>query len=65
MIENKTGAVPRGVDNAKVIQVIETRSIVGSGLNQDDICREVIQYWSLEGELIAQSDPINPPKRFL
>lgn len=47
---------PRGTDSAKVIQVIETKSIRGSG-NEDDFCREVTQYWSLDGKLLAECDP--------
>lgn len=48
---------PRGVDSAKVIQVIETRSARGSGSENQPI-RIVIQYWSLEGDLLAENDPI-------
>lgn len=49
-------ARPRGTDRAKVIQVIETRSLRGAG-TADDVCREVIQYWSFEGKLLAEKDP--------
>lgn len=47
---------PRGTDSAKVIEVIETKSIRGSG-SGDDLCREVTQYWSLDGELLAEVEP--------
>ena len=36
----ETGARPRGTDGARVIQVIETKSLRGSGLNEKDKCRE-------------------------
>ena len=49
-------ARPRGTDGARVIQVIETRSLRGVG-TEEDMCREVIEYWSLEGEKLAESDP--------
>lgn len=51
------GARPRGTDCAKVIQVIETRSLRGTGLTNDDVCREIKQYWDFEGNLLAESDP--------
>jgi hypothetical protein len=55
---DKTKTVrPRGTDEARVIKVIETRSIRGFG-TQDDICREVKQYWDFDGNLLAEHDPI-------
>ena len=51
------GARPRGTDNARVISVIETRSLRGTGMDENDLCREVIQYWSLDGKLLAENDP--------
>ena len=56
MKENKNAVRPRGTDSARVIQVIETRAIRGRG-SEDDLCREVIQYWDFEGELLAENDP--------
>lgn len=53
----ETGARPRGTDGARVIQVIETKSLRGSGLNEKDKCREVKQYWCFEGVLLAENDP--------
>ena len=53
---------PRGVDSVKVIQVIETRSARGSGSENQPI-RIVIQYWSLEGDLLAENDPIMNEKQ--
>ena len=44
-----------GVDSAKIILVIETITLRGSG-TEDDPCRNVIQYWSTEGKLLAEND---------
>lgn len=46
--------IVRGV---KVIQVIEVISLRGKG-TEDEIYREVIQYWSLDGVLLAEHDPV-------
>lgn len=48
---------PRGTDNARVIAVIETKSIRGLG-TEDDPVREVVQYWNLHGKLLAEKDNI-------
>ncbi len=53
----ETGARPRGTDGAKVISVIETRALRGTGLNEEDKCREVKQYWDFNGNLLAEYDP--------
>ena len=50
------GIVARGTDSAKVIQVIETVAVRGDG-SPENMCRWVHQYWSLEGELLAENDP--------
>ena len=50
-------ARPRGTDSARIIPVIETRSLRGTGLSEDDKCREVKQYWDLNGNLLAENDP--------
>ena len=47
---------PRGTDSAKMIQVIETKSARGKGTEQQ-LCRVITQYWSLDGELLAENDP--------
>ena len=49
-------ARPRGTDEAKVIQVIETKALRGKGTSED-MARMVIQYWNFEGELLAENDP--------
>jgi hypothetical protein len=44
---------------AKVIQVIETvLERRGSGKDNSDPIRIIRQYWSFEGELLAEVDPI-------
>lgn len=58
---------PPMTDQARVIQVIETTlTRRGSGLTKDSILRVVRQYWSLDGKLLAEIDPITePPKTVL
>lgn len=48
---------PRGVDSAKVIEVIETKSARGAGTPAQP-ARIVTEYWSLSGEKLAEFDPI-------
>jgi len=55
MDENKCAVRHRGTDRAKVIQVIETVSLKGSGTDNDPI-RAVKQFWSFDGTLLAESD---------
>lgn len=47
---------PETTRKARVIEVIETVSIRGNGV--DTTVREVIQYWSKDGVLLAEKDPI-------
>lgn len=47
---------PKGTDSAKVIKVIETQSLRGSGTKEDN-CRVVTQYWDFDGNLLAENDP--------
>lgn len=47
---------PRGVNSAKVIQVIETKSARGSG-SKEQPSRIITEYWSLDGEKLAENDP--------
>lgn len=56
MDDQKNTVRPNGTDSAKVIQVIETKSNRGKG-TLDDLSRQVVQYWSLEGQLLAERDP--------
>lgn len=43
----------RGCDSAKIEQVIVTRALKGSG-TENDPYREVVQYWSFDGELLFE-----------
>ena len=45
------------LENAKVIQVIQTKSTRGTGTSADPI-RVVVSYWDFEGNLIAENDCI-------
>lgn len=54
-------ARPRGTDNARVIQVIETNSLRGRG-TEEDPCRIVRQYWDFEGNMLAESDSCEKEK---
>lgn len=46
---------PRGTDKAKVIKVIQTKSILGNGTEKDPV-RYLYQYWDFKGNLLAQRD---------
>lgn len=52
---------PRGTDEARVIRVIETKSMRGEG-TENDLCRTVTQYWDFEGNLLAENDPCTKEK---
>lgn len=45
----------KGINYAKVIKVIETKSLRGSGTEKDP-CRIVTQYWDFKGNLLAEAD---------
>ena len=45
----------RTTTSAKVVQVIKTESLRGDG--EKDPIRQVEQYWSFEGKLLAEYDP--------
>lgn len=46
----------RGTDSARVIQVIETKALAGSG-TADDPYYISVQYWDFDGKLLAKNDP--------
>lgn len=49
----------RNHDYARVIQVVETTlERRGSGKDDSDPIRVITQYWSLDGELLAEVDPV-------
>ena len=41
--------------NARVIRVIETKTVVGLGVPSDPV-REVTQYWGMDGHPLAKAD---------
>jgi hypothetical protein len=45
------------VDSAKVVTVIEVLAVRGSGKDISDPVRVVREYWSFDGELLAERDP--------
>lgn len=51
-------ARPRGTDNAKVIKVIQTKSLIGRGSQKDPV-RYIYQYWDFEGKLLASWDTLD------
>lgn len=44
-----------GTKSAKEIMVIETVSVRGSGTEKDPV-RDVVQYWDLKGNFLAEND---------
>ena len=56
--EKKSAAERRGLDSAKIIQVIETIEEAGHGTPEDPF-REVKKYWSLDGKLLGKRDPLS------
>lgn len=51
----KASGTPRGTDSARIISVIETKSLKGRG-TEDNMCRIVTQYWDFKGNLLAEKD---------
>lgn len=47
----------RRLDSVRVIQVIEVRGIRGAGIDESDPVRNIARYYSLDGTLLAESDP--------
>ncbi len=44
----------RGTDSAKIIRVIETKALAGSGTPEDPHYIKV-QYWDMDGRLLAEN----------
>lgn len=55
MQDNKKAVRLRGTDSAKIIQIIETKSLIGSGTDEDP-ARYIFQYWDFDGNLIASKE---------
>ncbi len=45
------------IEAACAKMVIEVQAVYGNGV-ENDPCRVVMEYWSMEGELLAIRDPI-------
>lgn len=52
---------PRGTDKAKVIKVIQTKSLLGLGTKEDP-ARYIYQYWDFKGRLLASHDTLQDAK---
>ncbi len=48
-----------GVNEAKVVEVMEIKSLAGAG-GEDYPFYEVTEYYSLDGKLLARHNPIKP-----
>lgn len=48
----------RGTDEAKVINVIVTKSAIGNGTKENP-ARILYQYWDFNGNLLAMKDCLN------
>ena len=44
-----------GIRSIRVIQVIETKTVMGLGVPSDPV-REVTQYWGMDGHPLAKAD---------
>lgn len=55
-MENLTGS--NSVKEAKVVSVVQVEAKIGTGTKEDPV-RNVIQYWDIEGNLLAERDPLN------
>jgi len=52
--------LPETMDSARVVQLIETTILRrGDGLENDPV-RIVTQYWTFDGQLVAEDDPCGP-----
>jgi len=50
-----------GVNEVKVIEVIEVKSLAGGGVEGNPFY-EVTEYYSLDGGLLARHNPLKPDK---
>ena len=48
----------KGIEKAKVIQIIQTTLIIGEGTEKDPT-RYIYQYWDFKGNLLASHDTLN------
>lgn len=52
------------VDEVKIIQVIEVKSLVGKGTSED-VCRQITEYYNLDGTLLARYNNQEELKRIV
>lgn len=57
MKEHVNSAKVRGTDSAQVLQVIQTKTLIGAGTTENPY-RKLVQYWGCDGELLAEKDLI-------
>lgn len=50
------------IDGARVIQVVETDLLLRGTGKQDNPYRRIVQYYSLDGKLLAEVDPRPQPE---
>jgi len=43
------------IDEVKIMQVIEIKSLIGKG-TPEDVCRQLIEYYDMDGNLLARYD---------
>lgn len=55
MEQKKDAIYSVGMNSAKVIPVIETKTVAGKG-TEEDPNRVVIRYWSLDGHFLAEGE---------
>ena len=55
MEKEKNEISKRGCDSARVVQLILTVALKGSG-TENDPYREVVQYWTLDGNLLFEQE---------
>ena len=58
-MKNNPFKIPREAKAARVIQVIETVTLAGDGTDANPVY-EVHQYWTLDGELLAKKQSVQP-----
>ena len=47
---------PRPPSAVQIVELIEVEFTLGTGVDESDPCRRVVQYWSKDGVLLATLD---------
>lgn len=53
---------PRGTDSARLVTLIETKAIQGYGTDDDPV-RLKTQFWDFDGNLVAEIDSDDRPRK--